>query len=96
MAKTAVVCVGCKFINFPVRGIAKAKPHILEPIRPVEVERPSEFMGRVQGELSFNSSRKGEVVDDGCKVIDLTQDGLFYKLLAKLIKSTILSVSDGT
>jgi hypothetical protein len=25
----------------------------------------------------YNGSRKGEVVDDGYKVIDFTQDGLF-------------------
>ncbi|MDF5706307.1 MAG: elongation factor G [Nostoc sp. S4] len=37
-------------------AIAKAKPHILEPIMLVEVETPSEFMGRVQGDLS---SRRG-------------------------------------
>ncbi|MBH8574313.1 elongation factor G [Nostocaceae cyanobacterium CENA369] len=33
-------------------AIAKAKPHILEPIMLVEVETPNEFMGRVQGDLS--------------------------------------------
>ncbi|MBD2413814.1 translation elongation factor G [Nostoc calcicola FACHB-389] len=37
-------------------AIAKAKPHILEPIVLVEVETPNEFMGRVQGDLS---SRRG-------------------------------------
>lgn len=37
-------------------AIAKAKPHILEPIMLVEVETPNEFMGRVQGDLS---SRRG-------------------------------------
>ena len=63
----------------PVRAIAKAKPHILEPIRPVKVEAPS--MARVQGDLSFNNSRKSEVVDGGYKVIDFTQDGIFINYL---------------
>jgi elongation factor G len=38
------------------QGFAMAKPIILEPIMLVEVETPSEFVGRVQGDLS---SRRG-------------------------------------